>query len=97
MRYVSPYENACELLLGLCMGAVREGPLRTASESATALARLVRQLDARFHSLGLLRERWWLAPEPEAPAGLQDLSRVAYALSEQLAPGTTLGLLRVIE
>ena len=97
MRYVGPYVHACELLLGLCMKAGREGPLCTASEPATALARLIRQLDARFYSLGLLEQRWWLVPALDVPTDLKNLSRVAYALSEQLAPGTAQALVGVLE
>jgi cold shock CspA family protein len=96
LRYVAPFVNACELLLALCMGALREGPLSTSSETAVALARLTRQLDARMHALGLKRH-WWVMPAAPAPSGLQHMSPLVYALGAQLAPGTAESLLRLSE
>jgi hypothetical protein len=95
-RYVAPFVNACELLLALCIGAAREGPLNTSGETALALARLVRQLDARMHALGLKR-RWWVMPAAPAPSGLEHMSPLVHALSAQLAPGTAESLLYMAE
>ena len=96
LRYVAPFVNTCELLLALSMGASREGPLSTSSETAVALARLTRQLDARMHALGL-RRHWWVMPSAPVPSDLQHMSPLVYALGAQLAPGTAESLLRLSE
>lgn len=91
--YMAPFVNACELLLALCRHAPREGPLLAGSESALALAKAIRQLDARFHALKVER-RWWLGTSCAPPPALRYFSAVAYVLGEQLAPGTAESLLQ---
>jgi cold shock CspA family protein len=96
VRYARPFTEACELLLALCTGATRDGPLEPGSDTAVALARVVRLLDARMHALAIQRN-WWLTTAAQPPAGLARMSPLVHVLGEQLAPGTADGLLWLSE
>jgi hypothetical protein len=95
-RFAKPFMEACELLLALCTGPVRDGPLEPGSDTAVALARLVRLLDARMHALAI-RRGWWLTTSAQPPAALAQMSPLVYVLGEQLAPGTAEALLWLSE
>jgi len=84
-RYWRPYREACEILLALLR--LREtsvgAPLRQGSPSADAIAKAVRQLDARFARFGVDR-RWRVTLDVTVPESLHRMSPVAFALNAYL-------------
>lgn len=95
--YGTPFRDACELLLAL-MAVDPMAPevalLRTGSPSAYGFAKLVRQLDARFVSLGST-PHWRVHLDVEVPPALRRMSRVAFALNTYLAEGAGANLVHV--
>ncbi len=83
--YWRPYREACEILVALlCLRETSVGaPLRQGSPSADAIAKAVRQLDARFARCGVDR-RWRLTLDVTVPESLHRMSAVAFALNAYL-------------
>ncbi len=83
--YWRPYREACEILVALL--GLREtsvgAPLRQGAPSADAIAKAVRQLDARFARCGVGR-RWLLTLDVTVPESLHRMSTVAFALNAYL-------------
>ena len=87
--YGTPYRDACELLLALMAVDPSDpvvAPLRTGSSSADGFAKLVRQIDARFASIGAM-PRWRVRLDVKVPESLCRMSPVAFALNAYLAEG----------
>jgi cold shock CspA family protein len=98
-RYARPYVDDCELLLAI----LRLGEstsiiwtLRQGSASATALAKMVRQLDARFTS-AKIELRWRVQVAVFMPESLSRMSPLAFALNSYLTEGAGGNLIQVTE
>ena len=83
--YWRPYRDACEILLALLgLRATDAGAsLRAGSPSADAMAKAVRQLDARFARCEVER-KWRVTVDVAVPESLHRMSAVAYALNAYL-------------
>lgn len=96
-QYGTPFRDACELLLALMavdpMSSV-VAPLRPGTPSADGFAKLVRQLDARFASLGAALQ-WRVRLSVDVPPTLHRMSPVAFALNSYLAEGAGANLVHV--
>ncbi len=85
--YGTPFRDACELLLALMAVDPSDpavAPLRTGSSSADGFAKLVRQIDARFASIGR-HAALACSPRCERPQGAQ--SYVTGRLRVEHVPG----------
>jgi cold shock CspA family protein len=95
--YGTPFRDACELLLALMAVDPSDpvvAPLRTGSSSADGFAKLVRQIDARFASIGAT-PRWRVRLDVNVPEALYRMSPVAFALNSYLAEGAGANLVHV--
>jgi hypothetical protein len=96
-QYGRPFRDDCELLLALMSVDPMDpvvAPLRTGSPSAHGLAKLVRQLDARFASLGATLH-WQVRLQVEVPPALHRMSPVAFVLNTYLVEGAGANLVEV--
>jgi cold shock CspA family protein len=96
-QYGTPFRDACELLLALMAVAPADpvvAPLRTGSPSADGFAKLVRQIDARFSSIGAT-PYWRVRLNVNVPPELHRMSPVAFALNTYLAEGAGANLVHV--
>lgn len=95
--YGAPFRDACELLLALMAVDPSDpvvAPLRTGSSSADGFAKLVRQIDARFSSIGI-SPHWRVRLDVSVPPALHRMSPVAFALNMYLAEGAGANLVHV--
>ncbi len=95
--YGTPFRDACELLLALMAVDPSDpvvAPLRTGSSSADGFAKLVRQIDARFASIGAT-PHWRVRLDVNVPKALHRMSPVAFALNTYLADGAGANLVHV--
>ena len=96
-QYGTPFRDACELLLALMAVDPMDpmvAPLRPGTPSADGLAKLVRQLDARFASVGAPLQ-WRVRLNVDIPPVLHRMSPVAFALNTYLAEGASANLVYV--
>lgn len=96
-QYGTPFRDACELLLALMAVAPSDpvvAPLRTGSSSADGFAKLIRQIDARFASIGAA-PHWRVRLNVKVPPALHRMSSVAFALNTYLAEGAGANLVQV--
>jgi hypothetical protein len=97
VRYWRPYQLACEtLLLLLRLRSTESGAgLRAGTPSADAMAKAIRQLDARFMRYGA--RGWWEhgLQDVDLPPNLKNVSPITYVLSCCLAGTAETNLLEV--
>lgn len=95
--YARPFRDACELLLALLRldhTDPASASLRCGSASANAIAKAVRQLDARFASAEI-DLRWRVRLDAEVPEQLRRMSQVAFVLNGYLSEGAGTNLVHV--
>lgn len=97
VRLAPFFRDSCELLLALLRIAPEEptiAPLRCGSPSADLVAKVIRQIDARFAALRV-EVPWRVQLDTELPSELHRMSRVAFALNSYLSKGVGNNLVRV--
>lgn len=93
----TPFRDGCELLLALLRiepSNLAVALLRSGSASADSLAKVVRQIDARFAALGVAVP-WRVQLNVEIPNELHRMSKVAFALNSYMSKGAGTNLVRV--
>ncbi|WP_063808200.1 cold shock domain-containing protein [Burkholderia cepacia] len=100
--YWNPFKTSCGLIMAMLRIDEADplvSPLRCGARQAVEIAKVIRQLDARFGALGVSRH-WGkldaLCPVDHLPSSLHRMSKVAFALNSRLTGETGASLVRIV-
>jgi cold shock CspA family protein len=100
--YWNPFKTSCGLIMAMLR--IDEGdpliaPLLCGARQAVDIAKMIRQLDARFGALGVSRQ-WGkldaLCPVDHVPKSLHRMSKVAFVLNSRLTGETGASFVRIV-
>lgn len=97
LRYGRIFRDACELLLALLrvdQSNSEAAPLKFGSPNADALAKVIRQLDARFVAIAI-DIRWRVQINANVDKALHRMSPIAFTLNRYLAEGAGSNLVHI--
>ncbi len=96
-RYGTIFRDTCELLLALLrvdQSNLEAAPLKFGSPNADALAKVIRQLDARFVEIAV-DIRWRVQINANVDKALHRMSPIAFTLNRYLAEGAGSNLVQI--